>query len=244
MNKLGAYFSDSIPFLTNTTEKQKAAPQIFFNQIPDNRDEWITLCALYTASGFEKYITLGRFSCISETDVNKIQPLYQSAGEYNQSAYYLIDKIKLLEDPTQCNCLNQKNLRLMDRINFDQFNPADSVEWKVNQTFILKNIFFDFDKSELLPDSFYELEKLFILLKSGKISITISGHTDNVGSEEYNKALSLSRAKAVSDWLIAMGIDKNRIQIEGCGAKIPLVENNSDENRAINRRVEFKVIRL
>ena len=108
----------------------------------------------------------------------------------------------------------------------------------------INNIFFDFDKSELLPDSFYELEKLFILLKSGKISITISGHTDNVGSEEYNKALSLSRAKAVSDWLIAMGIDKNRIQIEGCGAKIPLVENNSDENRAINRRVEFKVIRL
>jgi OmpA-OmpF porin, OOP family len=243
INQVGAYFSDSVPFLTNTTEKQKAFPQILFNQILDNKDEWSTLCALYTASGFEKYITLGRFSSLLETTINKINPLYRSAGDYNQSAYYLIDNIELHEDPTQCNCLNEKNNEISDRISFDLFNPADSTEWNANKTFVLRNIFFDFDKSDLLPNSFNELEKLFTLLKPGKISITISGHTDNIGSEEYNKALSLSRAKAVSDWLIAKGIDKTRIQIEGCGAKMPIVENNSDENRAINRRVEFKIIK-
>ena len=179
----------------------------------------------------------------NETSVHKIRPLYRSAGDYNQSAYYIIDKVELLEDPTQCNYLNEKHNEINDRISFDLFNLADSTEWNVNKTFVLRNIFFDFDKSELLPNSFNELEKLFTLLKSGKISITISGHTDNIGSEEYNKALSLARAKAVSDWLIAKGIDKTRIQIEGCGSKLPVVENNSDENHAINRSVEFKIIK-
>ncbi len=67
------------------------------------------------------------------------------------------------------------------------------------------------------------------------------GHTDNFGSDEYNNTLSLSRANAVSEWLINRGIESNRIKIEGYGSKYPIVENNSVENRAINRRVEFKV---
>jgi outer membrane protein OmpA-like peptidoglycan-associated protein len=109
----------------------------------------------------------------------------------------------------------------------------------MDKTFVLKNIYFDFDKSILLPASFAELERLFIFLKAKNVSIIINGHTDNIGTDEYNKELSLSRAKAVSDWLIEKGIDRNRIQIEGYGAKMPIVDNNTNENRAINRRVEF-----
>jgi OOP family OmpA-OmpF porin len=242
IDRVGVLFSKNVPSIPNTTEKQHDLPQILFNEILDNRDTWITHHALYTAIGDEKYITLGRFSSLSETTINKTNPINQSEGEYNQSAYYIIDKIELLKDTTACNCLHDRiNKEFINRVDFDLLNPLDSLQWNINKTFVLKNIFFDFDKSELLPASYNELEKLFNLLKANNVLITISGYTDSIGSEEYNKALSLSRAKAVADWLIAKGIDNNRIYIEGYGAKMPIVENNSDENRAINRRVEFKI---
>jgi len=62
-----------------------------------------------------------------------------------------------------------------------------------------------------------------------------------MGSDDYNKALSLSRAGSVSEWLIKNGIAKERIHIEGYGADMPIVVNDSEENRAINRRVEFRI---
>jgi OOP family OmpA-OmpF porin len=237
IDKFGVYFSGDIPSISNTATNQKVVPQILFNTTLDNRDKWVTLCAPFIASGNEKYVTFGRFSGLSETNINSIKPINQSEGEYNQSAYYLIDKIELLKDTTECNCDNKS----INRVDFDLVNPLDSIKRIINETFILKNIFFDFDKSDLLPASYNELEKLFNFLKINNVSITLSGHTDNIGSEEYNKTLSLSRAEAVADWLIAKGIDKKRIQFEGFGAKMPIVDNNSDGNRAINRRVEFKI---
>jgi outer membrane protein OmpA-like peptidoglycan-associated protein len=68
------------------------------------------------------------------------------------------------------------------------------------------------------------------------------GHTDNIGADDYNYNLSVSRAKAVVDWLIENGIDSKRLKSEGYGSKMPIVDNNTDSNRAINRRVEFKIL--
>jgi outer membrane protein OmpA-like peptidoglycan-associated protein len=146
----------------------------------------------------------------------------------------------LVEDTADCNCKDKhpENV-LIDRINFDLINSAEPLLW--NKTYVLKNIFFDFDKSELLPASFEELEKLLAFLKTNHATIIISGHTDNSGSDDYNKRLSLSRAGAVSEWLINNGIAKERTRIEGFGAEMPIVDNDTEENRAINRRVEFKI---
>jgi len=240
IDKFGVYLSKNIPALPNTVERQQDIPQIVFNKILDNRDTWITLCEPYTAIGDEKYITFGRFSGLSETTINKINPINQSEGEYNQSAYYLINKVELFEDSANCLCNHINHVYIEhSRIDFGLLDPEDSLELNADKTFVLKRIYFDFDKSILLPASFPELQRLSSMLKSKNISITISGHTDNIGTEEYNNALSLSRAKAVSDWLIERGIDSNRILIQGYGAKMPIVDNTTDENRAINRRVEF-----
>jgi OmpA-OmpF porin, OOP family len=95
-----------------------------------------------------------------------------------------------------------------------------------------------------LPSSFSELKKLLLFLNTNdRVSIIISGHTDNIGSDEYNKILSLSRARSVAEWLINGGVNSNRIIIEGHGSDIPVFENRTEENRAINRRVEFKIIK-
>jgi outer membrane protein OmpA-like peptidoglycan-associated protein len=113
----------------------------------------------------------------------------------------------------------------------------------VGNTFILRNIFFDFDKSELKPESFVELNSLVFYLKENNLlKIEIGGHTDNQGSAEYNQNLSLARARSVYSYLISKGIESSRLSYAGYGMSVPITDNNSEEGRASNRRTEFKVV--
>ena len=109
--------------------------------------------------------------------------------------------------------------------------------------FVLRNIFFDIDKYDLKPKSYPELNILFGFLKENpKISIEIQGHTDNTGTFSHNKILSENRAKAVYDYLIGIGIDKNRLKYKGFADTKPIADNDTKEGRALNRRTAFKII--
>lgn len=107
----------------------------------------------------------------------------------------------------------------------------------------LNNVFFDFDKTELKPESFVELDKLVSYLQQNTIRIEVGGHTDNQGSDEYNDRLSENRAKAVYDYLVQKGIPANRLQYKGYGMRVPVADNATEEGRSANRRTEFKIIR-
>ncbi|NPA80702.1 MAG: OmpA family protein [Thermotogae bacterium] len=112
---------------------------------------------------------------------------------------------------------------------------------KKGESFVLRNIFFDFDSAELKPESKLELERLVKLLKRNpQLKIVIEGHTDIVGSEEYNQKLSERRAEAVARYLISRGIDPKRIKTVGYGSKRPIASNDTPEGRAKNRRVEIR----
>jgi len=114
-----------------------------------------------------------------------------------------------------------------------------------DQTIRLNNLFFETDKAELLSASFLELEKLVALLnRNKKIKIEIGGHTDDVGSESYNQLLSQHRAENVVNFLISKGISSERIIAKGYGESKWYVPNVSDENRALNRRVEFTLLEV
>jgi outer membrane protein OmpA-like peptidoglycan-associated protein/Tol biopolymer transport system component len=116
-------------------------------------------------------------------------------------------------------------------------------EIKIGETVVLKNIFFDTDKYELKPESRSELEKLISLLQTnGKISIEISGHTDNAGTPGYNLTLSKNRAKAVYDYLVEHGVSAGRLSYEGYGLSKPIDTNETEQGRANNRRTEFMVL--
>lgn len=113
---------------------------------------------------------------------------------------------------------------------------------EVGETFVLRNVFFDFDKSTLKKESEVELNKLVDYLSSNKgIKIEIGGHTDNQGSESYNERLSNDRAKAVYDYLINKGIDSKRMTYKGYGMSKPIATNDTEEGRALNRRTEFTI---
>lgn len=108
----------------------------------------------------------------------------------------------------------------------------------------LKNIFFDVNKFDLKPESKAELDKLVSFLTANpNLKIELGGHTDNTGDRKSNMLLSANRAKAVSDYLITSGkIVANRLSSKGYADLKPKVPNDSPENKAKNRRTEFKVM--
>ena len=107
----------------------------------------------------------------------------------------------------------------------------------------LNNIFFDVDKYEIKEKSTTELNKTVKFLNSNpSVRIEISGHTDNSGSDQHNQLLSLNRAKAVYQFVVEMGIDPRRIKYKGYGSTKPLAPNDSEANRQLNRRIEFKIL--
>lgn len=113
----------------------------------------------------------------------------------------------------------------------------------VGEKVVLRNIFFDTDKYELLPDSKSELEKLVSFLsKNTGLHIEIGGHTDNEGSDTHNMTLSVNRAKAVYDYLITNGIGAEKLSFKGYGETVPIESNETSKGRASNRRTEFKVL--
>jgi len=113
----------------------------------------------------------------------------------------------------------------------------------VGSTIVLNNIFFDFAKAILRPESKAELNRLTSLLNEySLLKIEISGHTDNIGSAQYNQKLSEDRAKSVVDYLIENGIRTDRLKYKGYGFDKPISSNDTEEGRQQNRRTEFKVL--
>ncbi|WP_367867519.1 OmpA family protein [Pedobacter sp. WC2423] len=105
---------------------------------------------------------------------------------------------------------------------------------------VLKNIFFDTNKSELLPPSITELTNLLQLLQANtSVKIEIQGHTDNEGNAEANQALSVQRSKAVYDYLITNKVNPQRLTFKGFGATKPISSNDTPAGRQQNRRTSF-----
>ncbi|HEX5026604.1 MAG TPA: OmpA family protein, partial [Agriterribacter sp.] len=108
---------------------------------------------------------------------------------------------------------------------------------------VLNNIFFDVNKFELQPESISELTRVLALLNDNPgVKILISGHTDNTGKASDNMELSVNRAKAVVDYLIAKGIQPSRLQYKGFGSTHPVTNNATEEERAANRRTELTIL--
>lgn len=102
---------------------------------------------------------------------------------------------------------------------------------------------FEFDKANLLPNAYRKLQPVVETMKKYKESRwIIEGHTDAIGSDSYNKKLSQERADAVVDYFIEKGIDRSRFEIVALGESQPIATNDTQEGRAMNRRVEIKLI--
>lgn len=210
-------------------------PQVvnFDTPLTDTRN-WQCISGTFVAQGGEQYVTIGNFYTIEQSGY--AEP--DSLTELLPGAYYYIDDVTvecLKCDPPETDEVN------VDSVYLTHEQPAFSV----GGTFIMHDIFFEFDKSTLLQQSYFELMRLTTLLETyPKMRIEIRGHTDAKGADSYNLRLSENRAKAVADYLISKGVDAKRIRYKGYGKSQPIDSNDTEEGRAKNRRVEFKILAL
>ncbi len=119
---------------------------------------------------------------------------------------------------------------------------VDVTELAAGDAVVLQNIQFEFNSAELTADSQTGIGMLAeFLRRNPKLNVELAGHTDNVGNAQYNLKLSADRAEVVRKALIDNGIDGSRLTAKGYGASKPIVPNDSDEHRALNRRTEMIV---
>lgn len=131
----------------------------------------------------------------------------------------------------------------------DFHSNLDAENIKENTKFVLKNVYFDTDKSRLQSESYPALKLLLtFMLKHPNVKIEVSGHTDSHGSDEHNKKLSQNRAEAVRHYLLENGVEQDAVTAVGYGEEQPIAKNeNADgsdnpEGRKLNRRTEVKVL--
>lgn len=185
-------------------------------ELPDN--QWHTVSETFEADKEYTHLIIGNFFPDSLTHT------YASCEDPLKYAYYYIDEVKVTPLTIPINLLE--------------------IPIEVGQTIRLSNVYFNLDQSDLLPTSTEQLEQLLQLMQENpRMEIQIIGHTDDIGTSAYNQDLSERRAKAVRQYLLNQGIDKNRITFTGFGNTRPIASNKTEEGRRRNRRVEFKVVR-
>lgn len=113
---------------------------------------------------------------------------------------------------------------------------------EIEDKWVLIGVNFDFNKASLLPESYAVLYNAArVLLTNPDVKVEIQGHTDNIGSDAYNKKLSLQRAETVKNFLVSKGVAASRLTTVGVGSSKPVADNKTAEGRALNRRIEFQV---
>lgn len=201
---------------------------IIKKQYLDDENGWMKISFTYTADGFEKYFSIGNFNPNSQTDKLKLPE------KPDMLSYYYIDDVSI--EPIEKEVKKETKIEKNENLN---------EEFQTDEVYTFSNILFDTDKSELIEASFLELNQLYIFLKeTPKTRIEIYGHTDNSGIEKRNDELSIERATAVAKYLISKGLSESRIKVFGFGSSEPVSDNSTEEGRAENRRVDFKLISI
>jgi outer membrane protein OmpA-like peptidoglycan-associated protein len=132
-----------------------------------------------------------------------------------------------------------------DRFDVPSDSKNNSVRKDISMTrdIVRLLVYFDFDKATLQPASSVDLNRAVDWLKDNPaVTVELSGHTDNVGAKDYNRKLSHDRAQSVLDFLVSKGVSPQRLTAKGYGMDEPITTNDTDEGRAMNRRVEFRVV--
>lgn len=193
--------------------------------IPSDR-KWYKWSGTFVAKESSSYLLIGNFR--SDKDSQFKLP---SRSEL-RFGYYYLDDVKLYKIPP---------IIIPSHIE----SPLDDFKPMPGETVTLSRIYFEHDRVDFMPRALIQLDQLLaFLFKYPKMNIEIIGHTDNVGDHPYNQQLSIRRSAAVVNWLVAKGIERNRLQSTGFGSGQPINTNYTSKGRSMNRRVEIKVLSL
>ncbi|MEJ2404790.1 MAG: OmpA family protein [Candidatus Thiodiazotropha sp.] len=155
-----------------------------------------------------------------------------------------------MEQQARDEALRDKEAALMERENAlakadalrKELEDLQAMKTERGMVITLGDVLFSFGKTDLLPGAMNTIDKLAkFLAEYPKKTVLIEGHTDNIGSEEYNQKLSEQRALAVKNALIQVGVDASRIDTVGLGETSPITDNSTEAGRLKNRRVEIVI---
>ncbi len=198
--------------------------EIGYTNFYSDTQDWILVNTQFTAKGTERYMTMGNFK-------NNIRTrMFKTKKNAKQGAYYYVDMFKV------------ERVDKVEALAALENKSSTTKAFELNKAHVLENILFEFDKFELLGPAKKELNRLFKQIKEdNSLRIAINGHTDNIGSNAYNQALSSKRAKVVAVYLQHLGLSKERITWQGLGGEKPMGNNGTEAGREQNRRVEFVI---
>jgi outer membrane protein OmpA-like peptidoglycan-associated protein len=224
VNNIGFYFSkEKIDEITDGV--LNFTPQVKADDILEGKNnKWIKVSGKFIAETEAEYLIIGNFYPDSLT-------LNMPASEGSLPfAYYYVEDVLVKKIPPI----------LPTPIPEDDLTKVKLESGKIIP---LRDIYFEYNKSELMPRSYVELKKLYKVMKDNpQLAIEICGHTDSTGEDDYNLTLSEKRAKAVVEYLNTQGIPSSRTHFRGCGSSQPIATNATPEGRQLNRRVEFIVL--
>lgn len=228
-----------------------------YDKLLNDREGWTKVSALFLANGGERVLTIGNFRKNHDPKIVIDDKAVEHGKQYGVSAYYYVDDVVLCRKDAGIAACSPD---LVTQIVADPDNPllfagklpspelavkeaVPPVEWQAGDTLTLEHFLFAFDAAELESEALPLLDTLASYLdRHPELSIEITGHTDDQGSEAYNLKLSRNRAEAVSDYIETQGIVSTRIKANGVGEEEPLAPNEDEESRARNRRVEIRFL--
>ena len=228
-DRVGLMLTDSSVFVGNDQVIQRVPTLSWIRSEPITSGAWELATVDFKAKGGERFLVIGNFYDNLNTQFNLIENRKGKSPMLSGSAYFYIDDVAVI------------------RLDAPEPKPlvwADGEEVKPEEIYVLKNIQFEFDKYVLLPVSFPELDKLVsILEEKPNWKAELTGHTDDIGSDEYNLELSRNRAISVGQYLVSQGIAPGRLTAQGFGKQRPLVAAKDENARALNRRVEVRFLK-
>ena len=229
----------SMGSLVSQTISTPFSPQVVCTHVLSDTSEWMEVSGEFTAAGGEEFLTIGNFTDAARSGITE----YDWLTQILTGSYYYIDDVSVIlisaPESAQASPIQPNPSTPTTHHPYNQTISTLSV----GATVVLHDIYFQFDRSTILQQSYKELTNLVNLMRDNpKMRIEIGGHTDDQGSASYNLRLSESRAKAVADYLTAKGIDPKRLQYRGYGKSRPIADNSTEEGQAKNRRVEIKIL--
>lgn len=222
-------------------EYYKGQNVVQLDTLINDKENWVYCSLIYRAKGGEKYLTIGNFVPYEHASFYNVQYLRKMKSVTFGYCGYYIDNVSMVEisDSSQCPCYKQK---LSANNHATSILPYDSLP--TGTPIALNNVLFETGSSNLLLESFPSLNEVVVYMNENPdVSIEIRGHTDNQGDSAMNLDLSRSRATSVAYYIRDKGIDNTRLSAVGFGDTLPIADNNTEEGRQKNRRVEIVIIR-
>jgi OOP family OmpA-OmpF porin len=214
---------------------------------PINEREWVEISATYKANGGENFLIIGNFEDNKKTKVTGAIEIDSFRNPHVDFAYYFIDNVCVTSYKSNftCNCgqFDYNTTTRREKIVVDfKIRPKT---YKIGEVDILERVKFEKNRTVFQDGAQEDLDQLAAVMKMNPTYvIEISGHTDDRGgSPRENQFLSKRRARVVKDYLVASGIEEERLEYRGYGQSRPIAHNNSPEGRAKNERIQIKLLK-